>query len=415
MNWHSPPPTAHVLRTLNESVIANLWPFDDELPEGHVGENKASRYAYHAVKQMWSLQHSEVLPRDSALALSHALKATLTGLNLPASVQTWVTMVEGLHHSVEGDHDMAATVIQRLQAADAPEHGHLPLACMVCAAFHDALLQLTRGQQAHEALRDRVTLLAPRLAALRPALVRLEDRGHQLGMRMNAMLTRVRALAAACAGEAPPHSAWLQLASDLTAPRPSITLAHGQLVSAWVLLAGGHVDRARVAFEALAESAQLLKWRTGRWLARYELDCIHHPHDAHPARCVRLEVPLQADDAGIAAGAMPLGTPSPLTRSERVEMAKAFVSQGLRGKLSVEAVARHCGVTTRTLSQDFGSVLGISPSDHITSQKMALAQQLLREGIAIKQVATEVGFDTVIGFVKAYVRVHGSPPSGDGG
>jgi AraC-like DNA-binding protein len=79
--------------------------------------------------------------------------------------------------------------------------------------------------------------------------------------------------------------------------------------------------------------------------------------------------------------------------------------------LSAAEVLAASGVGIRQAHRLFVAWFGMPPAQAITHQRLALAEELLREGVAIGAAAQACGFPDRRMFTRAWRRVHGHPPS----
>lgn len=404
-----------MLNAFNDSLIGHLWLFDEDAHWQATHRSKAGHHAFRAIRHMWALQHSALIPRQAAHALTGALRAILGGMNVPVELQAWLTMIDVQQHSLLGEHEQAQALIRSRLLNVPPSQAVDAWACAASGAFHDAWLRLSppRPVGGNPFKGDRVELMAQHLEPVRDILAGLGDHRQLCSPKMQAQLLRISVVLDSLRGAKADRSAWLQLAADISSSQPTMAQAYGQLASAWVFLAEGQTSRAELALEAAMVSARKLGWGMGDWFASHELDCLRHGADSHDARLQRLASVRQKVCAEVDEGAAgaPLSVPS---RRERVQKAREFIVANLGQRISVEAVASHCAVSSRTLSHDFSQEMGKSPLDYINEQKVRHAEVLIGLGKSLREVATAVGFDSVLGFVKAYARVRGAPPPPDG-
>jgi transcriptional regulator GlxA family with amidase domain len=88
-------------------------------------------------------------------------------------------------------------------------------------------------------------------------------------------------------------------------------------------------------------------------------------------------------------------------------MKREFVQE-----ISVEAIALHAQVTTRTLLRLFSEDLGLSPKQVLTKYRVQEACRLLREThLSVTNVAFESGFGSLSSFVESFRNQVGVLPS----
>lgn len=88
-------------------------------------------------------------------------------------------------------------------------------------------------------------------------------------------------------------------------------------------------------------------------------------------------------------------------------------AQGQRtGSLGIDSLARHAGVSTRTLTRRFQEQMGASPQKFLTSLSIEQAKVLLESTkTSIDLIAEQCGFNSTITFRAAFFRLVGVAPS----
>ncbi|WP_161972238.1 helix-turn-helix domain-containing protein [Corynebacterium neomassiliense] len=77
---------------------------------------------------------------------------------------------------------------------------------------------------------------------------------------------------------------------------------------------------------------------------------------------------------------------------------------------SIEHFATRASVSARTLQRTFLHDTGLTVSQWRTAYRMSLATRLLLEGFDLTYIADRCGYDTIIGFARAFARTIGVPP-----
>jgi AraC-like DNA-binding protein len=400
-----------------KASIGLLWPFEHHPPDSPEVDRAAATYVYDVVKRIWALQHGEMLPLEAGHALTQAFQTLLNGAHVPQAVRVWVSMVKAQQHMLSGEHRMAQRIIEAWITPSGHDATWAPsdLAGAACIQFHGALLQACPPTAEDACLspfgQNRVVMMASLLEPVKKSLARLGPNRSQCSPKMQSQLHRISAMVAAHGGPKD-EMAWFLMAADMALPEPSIGLAYSQLTSAWIFIAKGAHDRAQLALESALNTSRLLGWRLGAWLASYELDCLISPQAPHQQRLSRLRSVWKAADNERA--------PSPQTHQwqgsrERLAAAIAYVSDNVARRLSIEEIAAQCQVSVRTLSEDFNVGLGMTPLQYVTAQKMLTAKSLIAQGMSLRDVASAVGYESVLGFSKAYLRAMGSAPPDNSG
>jgi AraC-like DNA-binding protein len=79
---------------------------------------------------------------------------------------------------------------------------------------------------------------------------------------------------------------------------------------------------------------------------------------------------------------------------------------------TVEQLAKEAAMSRSAFFERFSQTVGVTPMDYLLAWRMALAQQLLREGsLAVAQVAERVGYSSASTFGAAFLRHLGVSPA----
>jgi AraC-like DNA-binding protein len=81
------------------------------------------------------------------------------------------------------------------------------------------------------------------------------------------------------------------------------------------------------------------------------------------------------------------------------------------GGYRMSSLCLRIGVSERHLRRVFEDGIGISPKDWLRQERMVAARALLREGSAIKEVASDLGFTTAKMFSRDFQLFHGVKPT----
>lgn len=98
--------------------------------------------------------------------------------------------------------------------------------------------------------------------------------------------------------------------------------------------------------------------------------------------------------------------PSFLKRADR------FIAKHIGGDLGIGDIARHCGVSHRTLQKAFSDFRGLTPVAHIRNTRLDEAHRLLgAQQASVGEVAAQVGFGSPTTFALEYRKRFGTTPS----
>lgn len=74
-------------------------------------------------------------------------------------------------------------------------------------------------------------------------------------------------------------------------------------------------------------------------------------------------------------------------------------------------MADACGMSRARFAARFHSVVGQTPADYLAGWRVIIAQQMLRRGLAVKQVAIDVGYGSSSALSRAFSRKVGKGPA----
>lgn len=88
-----------------------------------------------------------------------------------------------------------------------------------------------------------------------------------------------------------------------------------------------------------------------------------------------------------------------------------YLNENLSREISLEETARHFFVSKYHLCHVFRKYTGISVFSYVNAKRIALAEQLLAEGVAATEVADRIGYRDYSVFYRAYRKSTGKSPS----
>lgn len=107
-----------------------------------------------------------------------------------------------------------------------------------------------------------------------------------------------------------------------------------------------------------------------------------------------------------------LGRHAPQTPDPRLLRALRFIDDHLADPLSREGLARHCGCSVSRLHTLFKQTLGKAPMDHVVSERLNQARQLLlASDLPVQDIARRCGYRDPFFFSRAFRRSEGCAPS----
>ena len=106
-------------------------------------------------------------------------------------------------------------------------------------------------------------------------------------------------------------------------------------------------------------------------------------------------------------------TPVPEPVGEHTGAARAWAMEHLHEPLTLELLARHAAMSTRTFTRRFRQEVGLSPGAWITQQRLVRARDLLeRTDLPVDAVARRAGFGTGASLRQHFARTLGVSPAG---
>lgn len=94
------------------------------------------------------------------------------------------------------------------------------------------------------------------------------------------------------------------------------------------------------------------------------------------------------------------------------QLAKAIVAvhENPAADWTLDTLAQTAGMSRSNFAGIFRAVVGVTPGDYLADWRMAVAQELLVQGRALKHVATDVGYGSAVAFSRAFKARLGSSP-----
>ncbi|MBQ8539921.1 MAG: AraC family transcriptional regulator [Clostridia bacterium] len=99
------------------------------------------------------------------------------------------------------------------------------------------------------------------------------------------------------------------------------------------------------------------------------------------------------------------------TENERVTAAKEFINKNLKSNLSLDVISEATYTDKFYLSHLFKKECGMSITDYISMQRIALAKKLIMDGRSATEVYADCGFNDYSSFYRAFKKLSGKSPS----
>jgi transcriptional regulator GlxA family with amidase domain len=94
-----------------------------------------------------------------------------------------------------------------------------------------------------------------------------------------------------------------------------------------------------------------------------------------------------------------------------IEAIQIWVSENLKGDLSVDALAKRSGMSARNFSRIFLKETGVTPRDFVEGVRTDAARRLIADNVPLQRAATQAGFGTVSNLRRAFFRRLMTTPS----
>ncbi len=101
----------------------------------------------------------------------------------------------------------------------------------------------------------------------------------------------------------------------------------------------------------------------------------------------------------------------PEGENERIGAAKEYINLNLTKKLSLDCIAEAVYTDRFYLSHLFKKECGMSITDYISMQRIALAKKLIIGGMSATEVFSECGFSDYSSFYRAFKKLSGKSPT----
>lgn len=88
-----------------------------------------------------------------------------------------------------------------------------------------------------------------------------------------------------------------------------------------------------------------------------------------------------------------------------------WLEQNMHKPIKVSDMAEICAMTERTFYRKFTDKVGCTPAKFVEQRRLQRAKQLLEEGATIKNIHSDVGYGSKLGFRNAFVAKYGMSPA----
>lgn len=94
----------------------------------------------------------------------------------------------------------------------------------------------------------------------------------------------------------------------------------------------------------------------------------------------------------------------------QVRQSRAFMEKFLSEKIELEQISSAASMSRFHFIRIFKRVYGVSPRQYLRDLRINRGKELLRKGVSASEACTEVGYDSLPTFCKAFKRATGHSP-----
>jgi AraC-like DNA-binding protein len=382
---------------------------------------ESSRRISLELERIWRLQQQLSLPQGK---LSELVQAALQTIRAPAKrvgMLMWVDMLlaiqQGLDHRIE---EARATACEMGLAPPSVDDRAHRMTAQVIAYFYIGLLEVSPLKQAippgqSDAISITRHLERHRLAQCltKEALGHLHQSGLKPPEEFASLVSLINVLVNALNDMPDPPGGLLHMIIPATMDAPHSC----ECLYAYALtqLHKGRLDRAALVLDVCRHNTLR---RGQRLLAALLLTDLHHARTALNEGVVPTDLAEEyqlilkcwlghsKEDANEAVEGL-----LAMRRADRIQRALAFIGTHIDTKFTTHELANVCGVSARTIAEDFRAVFHKTVLAYVTEERMRVALGLLQDrSLPLEAVSAKVGFQSPFGFTKAFLRTYGHMP-----
>ncbi|MBK8567505.1 MAG: helix-turn-helix transcriptional regulator [Saprospiraceae bacterium] len=124
---------------------------------------------------------------------------------------------------------------------------------------------------------------------------------------------------------------------------------------------------------------------------------------------------LVSDQSAICRQMLAIPSIKTITRKDltrKVMLGKNYIDSNFKAPLSIEEIARECGLSEYHFHRLFKMVYTISPYQYLLNKRLSYSLEMLKKGNdSLTDIAYEIGFADIYSFSKAFKKHYGAPPS----
>ena len=97
-------------------------------------------------------------------------------------------------------------------------------------------------------------------------------------------------------------------------------------------------------------------------------------------------------------------------KPELLDRITAYIERHYAERITVSELARRFYVSDSSISHQFKQKMGVSIYHYVTQRRLICAKNLIAEGVALEQIATQIGFSDYSAFYRAFKQEFGISP-----
>ncbi len=94
----------------------------------------------------------------------------------------------------------------------------------------------------------------------------------------------------------------------------------------------------------------------------------------------------------------------------RIVEAKLFIDKNYQQKIDLDNIANQAHFSKFHFLRLFKNAFGKSPHQYLTEVRVEQAKKLLKDGVTVKEVCYDIGFDSIPSFISLFKKLEGITP-----